>query len=100
MAVVPVIVVRCKTEGCAKEDTVINKISEIESMDARTLILEDWKEAHDQEDICKICGEIGVPDEDDIKLVQDDKDDEDDDEDDDDDIDDDFDDDDDLDFDD
>jgi hypothetical protein len=61
----PNIVVRCQEDWCPKKGTIINTISKIKTIEDRELILEQWKEAYDDpEDVCNVCGAIGVPDED------------------------------------
>ena len=51
--------VRCDTRGCANRGRVINTITGIESVAEREVMLEGWMDAHEEADVCPLCGEIG-----------------------------------------
>lgn len=58
---VPPIEVGCETESCPNHGTVINTISGIASLEERDRLLEQWQGAHEEADVCKACGVLGVP---------------------------------------
>lgn len=64
---VPEIVVRCQTPDCSFFKKIVNRITDIETLEDRALMIEDWKEASEDADHCRKCGELGVPDEDEIE---------------------------------
>ena len=51
--------VRCDTKGCVNRGKVINTITGIESVAEREAMLEGWKDASEDADVCPLCGEIG-----------------------------------------
>ncbi len=53
--------VRCETTGCSRKGKIINTIRGFKKESERTQMLEQWADAHEQADICKRCGVLGVP---------------------------------------
>lgn len=58
---IPSIAIVCENKDCPNEGTIINRITSIESTEARDLMIEQWSEAHTEDDICDECQEIGCP---------------------------------------
>ena len=54
------IVVRCEMTGCPKNGHVINRISGFAPDSACEAVIEAWADAHDPEDICTACHQLGI----------------------------------------
>lgn len=56
----PIIVV-CSNNNCKNFHQEINRITDIEKYRERSLIVDNWQDACEKADHCKLCGELGYP---------------------------------------
>lgn len=49
----------CETPTCGNHGKAFNTISGIETKAERDAMLEEWKDAHEEADVCPLCKELG-----------------------------------------